>query len=94
VTITTAEIPRLGDTTEWGSLMLRMLELQGWQVTVRPLFGDSGVLVLAERDRVVVYRQGNTVADVACDLFQDATNRQQTTPRRTRVSSPAPDCSR
>lgn len=83
------ELERLGETQEWGELMLHLLQLQGWTVTVRPLFSNSGVLVLAERDRVIVYRKGDSIADVACELFLDAANRTDHT-RRTSVSSPAP----
>lgn len=78
------DVERLGSTHAWGQLLLQLLELGGWTVTVRPLFCDSGVLVLAERDRVVIYRKGASVADVACDLFTEATR------RRPSVRSPAP----
>lgn len=79
---------RLGETHEWGELTLRLLTLAGWTVTVRRLLDDCGVLVHAERDRVVIYRIGGSIAEVASDLFLDAMRRTAHT-RRSCVSTPA-----
>jgi hypothetical protein len=66
-------LQRLGETTEFRSLLLDMLVLDGWEVGNVPAFG-GGVLVIARHDQhaVEVRRQGASVADVACDVFQEA----------------------
>jgi hypothetical protein len=72
------DLERLGETREWGLLMLHLLELDGWKVTIRPRLAD-GVLVYAQRDRLVIFRAGDTIADVAVELFlaSRSTSKQQ-----------------
>ena len=70
---------RLGESFEFGYMLLQLLELAGWQVAItRPFAGvdetleHAGVLVIAERGPFEVRRVGETVAHVASDLFQEA----------------------
>lgn len=67
-----AGLQRLGETTEFRSFLLDMLKLDGWDVGEATAFAGDGVLVIASRGRLEVRRQGPSVADVACDVFQDA----------------------
>jgi protein subunit release factor A len=52
------------------SQLLRLLELQGWLVEVRPAIGGE-VMVIAAKDCYEVARQGATVADVAVEVFKE-----------------------
>jgi hypothetical protein len=70
------DIPRLGETVEYGSLLLRLVELSGWQVDVRPAIG--GVIVYARRPGRVIQRAGETVADVALPMFEEAMRARET----------------
>jgi len=65
------EIPRLGSTFEFGSLLLRLVELDGWTVIRRPRVG-GGVLVEAARGDLRVTRDGELLADVALPVFMEA----------------------
>lgn len=69
------EIRRLGETVEYGSLLLRLLELHGWTVLRLPAIG--GVIVIASRRGQVVERHGASVADVACDVFTRCSSLQE-----------------
>lgn len=67
--------PRLGDTLEFGSLLLRILELHGWDVDVRPAIG--GVIVIACLPGAgTVSQYGETVADVSTEIFKAASSLQ------------------
>lgn len=70
------EIPRLGETTEFGSLLIRVLTLQGWRLDERPALGGGNIYFLARGGRVVT-RQGDQLADVAVELFTAAAGGQQ-----------------
>lgn len=72
---------RLGETFEFGYMLLELLTLGGWQVVVTKPFagqddqghGDrAGVLVIAERGPYEVRRVGASVATVASDVFCEA----------------------
>lgn len=66
------DIPRLGESAEFRSLLLRLVELSGWTVEERPAFG-GGVLVIAHRPGLpVIARRGETAADVAVPIFTEA----------------------
>jgi hypothetical protein len=67
-----ATLERLGETREFGSLLLRLLSLDGWDVGHVRAFAGDGVLVVARRGELEVRRQGASVADVACDVFTEA----------------------
>lgn len=62
------ELQRLGETVEFGSLLLRIPALNGWTIDKRPALG--GVLVTAMRNGHVVSHWGPTVADVALPIFE------------------------
>lgn len=71
---------RLGDTFEFGYMLLELLSLSGWQVAVTTPFAgmdETGerraeVLVIASRGPLEVRRIGETVAAVATELFGEA----------------------
>lgn len=70
---------RLGETLEYGYLLLQLLELAGWDVVVtKPFAGvdeelqTGGVLVIANNGTFEVKRVGESVAAIASDLFQEA----------------------
>lgn len=67
------ELQRLGETREFGYLLLELLNHAGWDVVVTAAFAGEGVLVIARGvDGIEIKRQGAKVADVAADLFQEA----------------------
>lgn len=61
-------LQRLGETTEFGSMLLRLLSLDGWEVVRTRAFG-GGVLVIARKGEHEIRRSGGSLADVACDVF-------------------------
>lgn len=71
---------RLGDSFEFGYMLLELLSLSGWQVNITTPFAgmdETGehraeVLVIATRGPLEVKRIGETVASVAADLFGEA----------------------
>jgi hypothetical protein len=64
---------RLGETDEFGSLLLRLLELDGWEVaTGLPAFAGAGVLVIARKGPFEVKRTAPRLADIATDVFVEA----------------------
>lgn len=71
---------RLGETFEFGYMLLNLLSISGWQVAVpKPFAGldesgerPAGVLVIATRGPLEVKRIGESVAAVATDLFGEA----------------------
>ncbi len=65
------EIPKLGSTVEFGALLLRLVELDGWTVIRRPRVG-GGVLVEACHGDLRVARDGDQLADVALPVFMEA----------------------
>lgn len=65
-------LERLGDTVEFNSLLLRLLELSGWEIVKAPGFAGEGVLVIARNGPFEVRRQGARVADLVCDVFTEA----------------------
>ncbi len=68
------DIPRLGDTTEFRSLLYRLVELAGWHVDTFPALG-GGVLVFACKRGQVIARHGATESDVAVPIFKEAMGR-------------------
>lgn len=66
------DIPRLGETAEFGSLLLRLLELGGWSVHQLPAFAGDGIIVIAHRRGRVVEMRGETIADVAVPIYEEA----------------------
>lgn len=65
------DIPRLGETVEFRGLLLRLVELSGWEVDVRPAIGGWSI-VYARRPGRVIQRAGETVSDVAVPIFTEA----------------------
>jgi hypothetical protein len=61
---------------EAGYLLLRLLSLNGWTITVRSCFAGHGVLLQAQLGDIVVFQQGNTVGEIACEVVKEATRRQ------------------
>lgn len=70
------DIPRLGETPEFGSLLLRLLKLGGWEVDELPAFAGDGVIVIARRRGRVVQLAGATLADVAVPIYKLAMRQQ------------------
>jgi hypothetical protein len=73
---------RLGETAEFGGLLLRLLQLNGWEI-VGPddgvtAFAGEGVLVIARRGEHEVRRTGPSVAAIAPVLFVEASRLQNT----------------
>jgi hypothetical protein len=68
-------IERLGETTEFRSLLLKLLRLQGWTVDERPAFG-GGWLVIASKNGVEVCRKGDSLAEISTEVFKEATRAQ------------------
>lgn len=66
-----AELERLGETVEWGDLLIRLLRLQGWTVVRRPLIG-GGVLLIAGRGNVRAGACALTEAEASVELFARA----------------------
>lgn len=68
------ELERLGETYEFGSLMVRLVELRGWRL--RRLAGFAGVapgLWWLERDGAIAGPElGVSLAEVATPLFMAA----------------------
>ena len=73
-------LQRLGETSEFGYLLLDLLGLDGWEVVVTSAFAGGsaeaearpGVLVIASRNGMEVKAVGDSVAAVACELFVEA----------------------
>jgi hypothetical protein len=65
-------LERLGETAEFGSLLLRLLELNGWHVAQLRGFAGDGVLVIARKGPFEVARTGARLADIATDVFREA----------------------
>ena len=86
-----AELERLGETGEFGWCLLRLLGLSGWSIVVTTPFAGApvdeqdasseaehaGVLVIAARGGHEIRMTGESVAAIACDLFQEAVRRQR-----------------
>jgi hypothetical protein len=74
---------RLGDTVEFGEILLRMLELAnqetgrpGWTIHRRRGFAGDGVLLIATHpDGYDVSAAGATVAEAAIPLFLECVQR-------------------
>ena len=64
-----AELERFGDTPEWGSQLVRLVELAGWTVTERTLL-DDGVLLIASGYGTSVSAAGDVYAEAAGALFE------------------------
>lgn len=64
-----AELERLGETEEWKSQLVRLIELAGWKVTERTLFG-GGVLLIAIGFGTSVAAAGEVYAEAAGVLFE------------------------
>lgn len=72
---------RLGETFEFGAMLMQLLGLAGWTVVITKPFAGiheleqehaDGVLVIAERDGLEVRRTGASLADVASEIFSEA----------------------
>lgn len=77
------DVERLGDSLEFGSLLLETLSAHGWTVTVQSAFGGgivdedvAGVLVIASKNGHEVRGVGRSIADVAGEIFAEATRVQ------------------
>lgn len=72
-----AELPelrgleRIGSSLEFGSLLLRLVELDGWTVMRRPRVGGGEIIECARGDQRVC-RDADMLADVAVDVFREA----------------------
>ena len=69
------EPERLGESSAYGYELLRLLSFAGWAVCIRPAFA-GGVLVIAIRNGHEVCRSGASVAEIAGDVFREATRVQ------------------
>lgn len=72
-----AELQRLGETPEYGRQLLRLLECSGWTIDVRPAFAGDGTMVTASKNGHEVRRNGGAVAEVACEVFEEAVRVQR-----------------
>lgn len=89
---------RLGETAEFGSLLIRLVGFDGWRLFEQAdLFGDETMYWLARApDEIVGPRIGQSLADVATDLCLEAMERRSPTRRRlprvrTRSAVPRPE---
>lgn len=64
-------LERLGSTVEFGRQLLRLVEADGWLVHTCTRIG-GGVLVDCRRGDHRVTRDGDTLADIACDVYLEA----------------------
>lgn len=62
-------LERLGESDEWGHVLVGLLEQAGWEVTQRLLIGD-GVLLVAAGHGTSVSAAGDTYAAAAAPLFE------------------------
>lgn len=66
-------LQRLGESAEYGELLIRLLELAGWKVHRRRAFAGDGVLLIAtHRDGWDVTSSGPSLAAAVSPLFQQA----------------------
>lgn len=64
---------RLGEGRELGELLLKPLLLKGWRLHEPfPGFAGDGFVFVLERGGVEVRRTGGSLAEVAVDLFKEA----------------------
>lgn len=84
-------LERLGESRDFGYTLLELLGLSGWQVVVTTPFAGAAVdeadapienehaaiLVIAEKGGHVIHRTGESVAAIACDVFQECARRQR-----------------
>jgi hypothetical protein len=64
---------RLGDGPELGKILLQPLILKGWQLErVRRFAGEPGWLFILSNGVFEVRREGETLADVAVEMFKEA----------------------
>jgi hypothetical protein len=67
---------RLGETIEWGELLIRLLELKGWKVHRRRAFAGDGVILIATNPAGYdVQAAGATVAEASFPLFMECVTR-------------------
>ena len=69
-------LERLGATREFGHVLLGLLKANGWTVANRPAIG-GGRLVIASRQGYEIVDHGDTLAEVACRVFEAATRAQR-----------------
>lgn len=62
---------RLGESVEWGELLVSLLEQAGWEIERRPLIGD-GVILIATGHGTSVSAAGDTFTGAAAPLFERA----------------------
>lgn len=62
-------LERLGDSDEWGYVLLELLEQAGWTITRRSAIAE-GVLLIATGHGTSVSAAGETVAAAAGPLFE------------------------
>ncbi len=62
-------LERLGQSDEWGHLLIGLLERAGWEVVRRPWLGD-GVLLIATGHGTSVSAAGDTLPSAAAPLFE------------------------
>lgn len=71
---------RLGETFEFGSMLLHLMRASGWEIAETKPFAamsetgdqDAGVLVIARRGALEIKRTGESLAAIALDLFNEA----------------------
>lgn len=67
---------RLGDTIEWGQMLIRLLELKGWTVHQRRAFAGDGVILIATNPAGYdVQAAGATIAEASFPLFMECVSR-------------------
>ncbi len=77
MSVTSIEIPqRLGETYEWGEMLLRLVELAGWKVERATGFGGGVLLFARNRGREVTLRR-DTFAEAALALHHEVFRRVQ-----------------
>jgi hypothetical protein len=62
-------LERLGQTQEWGEVLVGLLEQAGWRITQRELI-DGGVVLTATGCGTSVSAAGDTSAAAAAPLFE------------------------
>jgi len=64
-------LERLGATVEFGSLLLNLLEMDGWDVQRVGAFAGEGVLVIARRGPFEVRRTGESIGEISTEVFKE-----------------------
>ena len=87
-------LERLGESSGFGYTLLELLGVNGWEIAVtkpfagaqldaegEPIESDhAGVLVIASKSGYEIRRTGESVAAVACDVFNEAAHMQRVLP--------------